>query len=338
MIVDRSLKYPIPIHASNDILDTTKLNGFMSCPRSFFYGYVMGWNKESNHLVFGKAWHEALEHMLLHGYDKTADAFNLFLKEYKKVYDADEFDDYSPKTVTRAMWALLTYADHYKGDQYDFKVHTGTDGKKLTECAGSVYISDEHLLYFRMDAILEDLATGQLYPQEHKTGSSTYMWVEQWDLAMQVFTYLYVMYCMFDAERVKGIQINGVIFKKTKDNETTDAKQGIGRHFEFLRPMIYKAPHQIEGWMTRTAYWMDMMRYNFDMLAKEDPSAKVMRAFPMATTSCTKYLGCEYKDFCNTWDNPIRAFNDYGTPLGWEEKFWDPTVGEIRNNLGEIKI
>jgi hypothetical protein len=237
------------------------------------------------------------------------------------------------------MYALLTYTDHYRNDLNEFEVHRLTPtSEKLTECAGSVYISDEHLLYFRMDAILKDKQSGLLFPQEHKTGSSTYMWVEQWDLAMQIYTYLYVMYCMFNAEDVKGIQINGVIFKKTKDNDKTDQRDGIARHFDFLRPMIYKAPHQLEAWMVRTAYHMDMMRYNFDLLAQEDPNDKVMRAFPMVTTSCTKYLGCPYKDFCMSFDNPMKAARDYGVPLGWTKKFWDPTIGEIRNNFGEIKI
>lgn len=337
MIIDRDLQYPLTLHASCDVVDTTKVNDFMSCPRSFFYNYVLGWSLESNHLVFGKAWHEALEHMLLYGYDQVKPAFQKFLVEYMKVYSQEEFEDYMPKSPIRAMWALQTYAEHYSNDKNEFEV-LEYNGNKLTECAGSVWLSNEHQLFFRMDAILKERGSDMLYPQEHKTGSSPYMWVEQWDLAMQIFTYLYVMYCMFDAHRIKGVQINGVLFKKTKDSDTRDAKDGIGRHFDFLRPMVYRAPHQLEAWMVRTSYHMDIMRYNFDMLANEDPSAKVMRAFPMVTTSCTKYTGCPYKDFCISLDNPLKHYLDYGVPLGWQQKFWDPTVGEIRNNLGDLRI
>lgn len=341
MIINRELNYPFEVHSSCDVVDSTKLNEFMTCPRSFFYNYVLGWQQENNHLVFGKAWHEAMEHILLSGpagYERESIhvAYAKFLDEYRKVYKEEDDELFSPKTPERAAMALITYCQHYASDWDKFEV-VEMDGKLLTEIAGSVPIG-KYELYFRMDAVIRHLRTGRVSPFEHKTGSSTYMWSEQWDLAMQVFCYMYVMYCLFDPAEVEGVLLNGVIFKKTKANRNTDAKQGIGRHFEFLRPLVSRQIHQMEAWIERTVYHLDMMRMHFDMLADEDPSNKVMRAFPMVTTSCTKYLGCKYKNFCMAFDNPIKQFLKYATPMGWELKHWDPTVGEIKTDLGKVVI
>lgn len=341
MIINRELTYPFPVHESCNVVDSTKLNGFMTCPRSFFYNYVLGWQQENNHLVFGKAWHEAMEHILLNGpagYEKESvrEAYVKFMHEYRKVYHQEDDELFSPKTPTRAAMALMTYVKHYAGDWDEFEV-VNLDGNLLTEIAGSVPVG-KYELFFRMDAVIRNLRTGLVSPFEHKTGSSMYMWNEQWDLAMQVFCYLYVMYSMFAPEDVGGVVLNGVIFKKTKNNSKTDAKDGIGRHFEFTRPTVLRTIHQMEAWITRTIYHLDMMRMHFDMLADEDPNAKVMKAFPMVTTSCTKYLGCGYKNFCMAFDNPIKQFLKYQTPVGWEVKHWDPTIGEIKTDLGKVEI
>jgi len=340
MIVNRELKYPFEIHSSCDVMDSTKLNGAMTCLRMFFYNYVLGWQQENNHLVFGKAWHEAMEHILLFGYGKDSvyDAYDKFIEEYRKVYTEEDDYTFSPKTPERAAMALMTYVKYYANDFNEFEV-VEMEGSKLTEIAGSVPVG-KYELYFRMDAVIRMLRTGKIRPFEHKTGSSMYMWNEQWDLAMQVFTYLYVMYSLYDPVDVDGVMLNGVIFKKTKQNRDTDRKHelGFGRHFEFTRPIVSRQIYQMEAWIERTVYHLDIVRMHFDMLAEEDPGAKVMRAFPMNTTSCTKYLGCPYKDFCMAFDNPIKQFLKYQTPMGWEVKHWDPTIGEIKNDLGKVEI
>ena len=59
------LEYPEPVKAvpQFDIHDSTKINCFQTCPRKYFYKYVLGWSHEDAniHLVFGSAWHKAME-------------------------------------------------------------------------------------------------------------------------------------------------------------------------------------------------------------------------------------------------------------------------------------
>ena len=74
-------------HSSWNIIDSTKLNAFLECPRSYFYEYILGWRSEAPnlHLEFGKAWHLAMEHLILHGYDETSikDAYLKFHEHYR---------------------------------------------------------------------------------------------------------------------------------------------------------------------------------------------------------------------------------------------------------------
>ena len=82
---------PIPSSPTHRIVDGSKLKRFMECPRAFFYEYLLGWRSErpNNHLVFGTAFHEALEHILLNGYTRAIadDAFEKFLTSYRTVFE-----------------------------------------------------------------------------------------------------------------------------------------------------------------------------------------------------------------------------------------------------------
>ena len=71
-----------------DILDSSKIQSYMRCPRKYFFNHILGWSLEeeeqgaleisssgllaapkseirkSEHLVFGTAWHHSMEHLL----------------------------------------------------------------------------------------------------------------------------------------------------------------------------------------------------------------------------------------------------------------------------------
>ncbi len=51
------------------IVDSSKLQDYMMCPRYYFYRYVLGWvPEEPNHdLIFGEAWHVSIAHLKLYG-------------------------------------------------------------------------------------------------------------------------------------------------------------------------------------------------------------------------------------------------------------------------------
>ena len=84
------LDYPVPKHDSWNVLDSTKIQSFMDCPRGFFFSYILGWRKEepSIHLIFGSAWHDAMEHLANNGYGKASveEAYEKFCATYGEYY------------------------------------------------------------------------------------------------------------------------------------------------------------------------------------------------------------------------------------------------------------
>ena len=87
-----------------DVLDSTKIKAYLECPRKFFYEYVVGWRSiEPNiHLEFGKAWHLAMEHLLVKGYEdeELVQAYTLFHNHYRKYFPEVMDDVYAPKNLS----------------------------------------------------------------------------------------------------------------------------------------------------------------------------------------------------------------------------------------------
>jgi len=80
----------------------------MDCARQYFFEYVLGWRSTApnNHLVFGSAWHAAIEHILQKGYGAVDEAVFIFMNTYREELPPDTDELYSPKTPSRADEAL----------------------------------------------------------------------------------------------------------------------------------------------------------------------------------------------------------------------------------------
>ena len=103
-------------------LDSTKLNAFQTCPRRFFFEYVLGWRPETTsiHLTFGVAWHLAMDHLMQHGCSPTTadEAFQLFLAHWRKSV-SEPFDLlHEPKDPANAYSALQLYATTYQTERF----------------------------------------------------------------------------------------------------------------------------------------------------------------------------------------------------------------------------
>jgi hypothetical protein len=288
------------------IQDATKINSFMECPRSYFYEYVLGWRSEvpNLHLEFGSAWHLAMAHLLTQGYAEQSviEAYVLFEQHYRK-YFPDIMDEVNaPKNPGNALRALLQYVKEYAGDKQ--VVH-------YTEIAGTVPIDDKHLLHFKMDSILE--VEGQMRSREHKTGSTlSRQWEDQWSLAMQTGVYNHVLCCIYPPEQVWGVEINGVFFQK-KENK-------------FKRVPARRGTDMMNVWMWNTLHQLHMIDFEFERLADCKDEDRVLEAFPLNPTNCTKYFGCRYHDFCMVWANPLQ--HCYEVPFGYKVEYWNPADAE----------
>lgn len=317
------LDYNLPIldRPTHHIIDGSKLNVFMECPRKFFYEYLLGWRSErpNNHLVFGTAWHEAMEYLLLNGYKSKSvlAAYRAFELKYRETLSDPENDElFWPKTPDRAFECLANYAQRYKSDLEKYEV-------LYTEIAFTVQMDETRVLYGRMDSVLrrfDDI----ICSLEHKTGSSLNRWGEQFHMSMQGGVYSHALMCLFGFDEVGPIIFNGSIFKKVKGT------RGASK-FDFHREPVQKSKAQMQTWYLNTLYWMDQLEREYQLLESSSAKNDVLTAFPLNTTSCSNWFGCQYKNYCNSWKNPLAKC--FQPPLGMVEEHWDPTAEDSNFNM-----
>lgn len=316
------------------VQDATKIKAFMKCPRFYFYSYVLGWRPEepSIHLVFGSAWHEAMEYLMLHGLsaESIEGAYSLFETEYRKTYDPSMDLLNEPKTPANALRALVLYARNYKNDHLDFEV-------LHTEVAGSVLIGDDPL-FFKIDTVVRDKVTGRISSLEHKTTTSfSSFWLHQWRQNFQVGTYTYALRTWYSNENVDGVIINGAMIKPPPRVKLNGELYANSRDCEFQRVPARMNETKVNDWVSQAAYWLAYIKAEFEALASCHPDDDVMRAFPKVTESCTQYgKPCPYIDFCVSQPNPLRYGNE--VPIGMAVEHWDPREAqETANEVLELK-
>ena len=305
----------------DNIIDTSKLKDYQRCSRYFFYRHVLGWDTESpnNHLIFGSAWHLAMEHLLLHGYDNLSilGAYEKFLNYYRSYFPESTDALFGTKTPDTAFIALSHYASNpsYQKDLEDNEV-------LYTEIAGKVAVTEEDSLAFRMDSILKNKVTGKMFSREHKTGSYTYLWDEQWMLDLQPGSYSHVLYCLYPFELVDRVEMNATFFMKRKKDP-----------IELHRLDVRKNKDQMNVWLGRVRYLIWEIKREYDILmnfSKEDDA--LLSAFPLRDTNCIYYNKvCPFMDFCLAWPNPLRRA--YEPPLGFTKRIWNPLEEEAKKTF-----
>lgn len=297
------------------VLDATKINCFLECPRKFFFSHVLNWKPEApnNHLIFGAAWHEAMEVLLLEGYSENAlsHAIDAFMASYREHFGPETDTFFGNKTPQNAERALREYVDHYQNDRFSVL---------LTEIGGTVSITETYSLAFRMDSICQN-EKGELFSLEHKTkgGAFNRQWRDQWPLAFQVGVYSHVLYSYAVDRPVKGVIINGVGFDK-KTN-----------HFE--RIWISKTKDHLLNWLFHARTYIQTIENEFNLLSECTENDPVLSAFPQNPQSCTKYFGCEFLDLCLAWANPLQRYDPETPPIGFHFSEWNPLDQPTRTTL-----
>lgn len=332
MILDKD--YPVEMHPTWDVHDPSKVQEFISCPRKYFYRYVLGWEREGSnfHLVFGEAVHRAMAHLLETDYspENVTKAYKKFHSFYREHFSMEQDDIFAPKSPDHFLPALVKYTNHWRETDKNFDV-------LRVEEAGSVIVNREgtHKLHFRIDSILED-ETG-IRSREHKTGSYiSEAWLNQWGTKCQVSTYTHVLNCEFDPEKIWGIEINGIIAQKglVRDRKMAEKEGLLFSGYQFERVPVRKSLPMMNTWLWEINYWLDQIQWNYDQLAKSSPTGPYMAAFPCNTESCTKYnRACEYLPYCTVWPNPLKKCLN-GPHPGFTTTWWDPR--DYRDEAGSV--
>lgn len=308
-------KTEIPVHSTWGVIDATKLKCLMSCPRDFFYSYILGWRQTGGqlHLAFGHAWHQAMEILLGEGHDPATvtKAYNCFLKDYKEQMEMDEMTLqalHPSKNPAGAMLGLAEYATIWKDDPKD---------TMYLEVSGTAPINEtDRVVHVKLDAIRKREAghvnEGKIYSLEHKTtGRFTEAWQTQWSYDFQIGAYDHFLKCVFEPEEVEGVVINGAVFN-----------QKLRR---FPRFPEVRSPEMWEMWIYEANHWWNYLEMNMKHLHEASPSDRVMVAFPRNSASCSKF-GCRHPHLCSIKANPLQRMAQ--PPLGYAIDFWDPRKRE----------
>lgn len=291
------------------ILDSTKLQAYAACPRQYFFEYVLGWRVDtaSNHLVFGQAWHAALEHLFQNGLNpkEILKAFDLFMAVYRKSWPESTDAWFGGKTPEAAIYALAEYCHEYASDFYKYEV-------AATEVFDYLPLSAQDSMVVKLDAVLRSQDTNRMFIMEHKTGSSAgQWWARQWHLSLQVGAYIAACNFYYGQKDTACI-VDGTFFLKTKRN--------------FQRELVSRSEDSINVWLQTVLSLIRRIEQDFVVLAEEDdPSFVAQKSFPQNPVSCEKYGGCQFYDLCLGVTNPLRLLQSSAQPpIGFKIEWWNP--------------
>jgi len=305
-------------HPTWKTYDSSKIVAYLSCPRIYFYQYILGWRLDvaNVHLHFGKCWHLAMEHLLLHGLGDVSreEAVEILTAKYREEFPEVTDMERSPKTPGHAQLALAMYCKEYRNKDH-FKV-------LYTEIAGTVPVGVNRVVHFKMDSILQDLDNNNLIKSlEHKTGSqNSQQWRDSWKLSIQAGTYSHVLFCAYPENEVWGVEINGTIFTKSKIAE-------------FPRIPARRTPKMMDVWLVSINKAIDRIEEDICKLDTCSDEDAVMETFIPTYYACSSYKGCPYFNFCLAWPNPLQHVDE--VPEKFKVEYWNPST---RENTKKISI
>lgn len=320
-------------HPTWKVIDSTKLQQYMDCPRQYFFKYILGWDsiEPSIHLEFGIAWHYAMEAILNGGYteENVVLGYTNFLTHYRQfwseIYDADN----APKSPQNVLRAMFQYIEEYPNDHEEFDI-------LATEIAGVASLDNSKItgqpmeLFFRMDTLMK--GERGYAALEHKTAKNmSRVWLQDFMQSIQVGTYLHVLYSMYPAEEVDAVYING--FEphnppRTKQNGEPYANDTDNK---FQRIPMRRSLSQMNDWFVTASSWMQDIERDTQMMVEEQDKLEeqtVMVPFRKNVRSCTKYFGCPFADLCRAWPNPMREPVHICQP-GFTIRHWDPRPDDL---------
>lgn len=300
------------MNLDHSVLDSTKINCYLECPRKFLFRHVAGWTMavEKYDLLFGKAWHKAVEFLVEHGAtpSNVKPAYMLFEEEL-----GDSLVDHPTKNKAEVLNALVGYVEQYGNEKVE-PLHI--------EVGGTMLISHNKTLYFKIDSIVSDYSIGKLIVGiEFKTGSrNSEQWRMHWKNSFQTLCYLHALNALYGEEKVWGLKVRGAIFTKTKG-------------YEFVDVPVRASIQRLELWLEIANQLWDKINSEIEALkVAMNTDEPILDCF-LPNFCCNSFGGCVYFDYCISEPNPLRYFLSGYVPPEMKVEFWSPLEQEVRERV-----
>ena len=290
-----------------EILDSSMLSTFKSCPQKFFKEYINEWKAKepSVHLHAGAAFAKGLEVARRTFFVENAssdDAIAAGLGALLTHYGDFPCPSDSAKSAQRMAGAFEFYFSNYPLSHEDSPPIILPGNRHAIEFSFAHPLPILHpttgnpLLYVgRMDAIIQ-YAGGTYICDEKTTSQLGASWSRQWDLRAQFTGYAWG--CQQSGIRVDGAIVRGVSILKTK--------------YETQQAISYRPEWQIERWFDELCGWVEDIRNCWT-------SGKWRHNLDH---SCAEYGGCTFRQACSSQDE---------TPwleTYFERRHWSPLLRE----------
>jgi len=314
------------------IIDSSKIETFLDCPRKYFFEHILGWklNLPNHDAYFGESWHKAREHQLRYGYNDIEGAYNAFIEHYRKEFPPDTDNLYRPKDPTGVLNALMKFSEERSSDLIENEV-VEIDGTKMLEISGTVPVDSKRVLHYRLDSIMRRKSDGKIFSWDHKSAKRfSRFWRDKFQLSIQNGTYTHCLYCMFPIEQVLGVEFCGTSFSYLTRGGSKNSK---GYNITLERVPAFKTPDQMNTWLWTVVDILDSIEREMNRLFESSENESILMSFPMRPNNCTKYFGCAFHDYCISWPNPLQRCEE--PPIGFKVEFWDPSKIEssVEKNL-----
>lgn len=282
--------------------DSTSIGLAETCLRKYQLNMLLGWqpDKKSVHLIFGGLYATALEHYHQHvaagmpvdeatvevvhealiatteyeikedewinGLELQAKGYDRFVGEHRFV----EFN-HNAKTRENLIRTIVWYLDQF-GEEDSCQTVTLSTGEVAVEHSFRFEVDDGIMLAGHLDRLVE--YTGHIYVQDQKTTGTTITqrFFEQFNPNTQMSLYSFAGQAIFDLP-VKGVMI--------------DAAQIAVGFTRFERGFTFRDEPQLDEWYDNAMYHIETAR-----------KATIEQHFPMNTSSCGNYGGCEFRGIC----------------------------------------
>lgn len=306
------------------LYDNSRLSDYKRCPRYFYYRHVLGWVRDGDALalVFGSAWHKAMEVVWPALIDKRphaqalTEAVDAFILEWKAnglpfPLDYETEEQYSPRTPGNALEMLAVYIEsrHKLLESGDLELVS-------VERPFAVPLDpDDPTLFYvgKIDKEVRVARNGRIRAIEHKTTTAyskqakfRASFIDSFSPNSQIDGYLYKLH-MTSPGAVDGVWVDAALVHKTE------------QAFKFIP--VEKKMDQLDAWLWETRSWIDQIEAHKVRLASTGSQDRYLPAFPKNTNSCHDFnKSCQFIDLCKAWANPIGK----ELPPGYRLEPWDP--------------